>query len=137
MLLLADSNLIQTIFSEIKTDTSTTSTTYVSLMTTSITTTDLSKLIIQISTSCSTSVAGDWCEFELLIDGVVKRGFYVYSNVINGASSGGIVYRFGPLIAGAHTVQIQWHVGTTGTAQIRPVTTAVEHFSVLIEEVIV
>jgi hypothetical protein len=128
--------LIQTASTELTVDTSTTSTTYVDLMSVTITT-GTNSVIIQFSSSCTTNVSGDWCEFQLLIDGVITRGLAIWTDTAGVADSGALVYKSSVLSAGSHTFNIQWHVGTAGTAQIRPVTTVLEHATLYVEEVTV
>jgi len=128
----ASGKLKQTVFSEISSDTTTTSATFVDLLTANITTTG-GGLLIHATVSSTSSGNSEDHHYQVLLDGTPKRGFlhWAKSEV---AGSGAVVIYLTGVSAAAHTVKLQWRVsGQTG--QIRPVTTIDEHASLLVQEV--
>lgn len=130
--------VIQSAFTEISSNVSTTSTTYVNLMSLSINTSGNTWVIVQFSVSCADSAATQWTEFQLLLDGVTtSRGIAVFSTSSGNGNSGALVYRTGQLAAGSHTFAIQWHIGTFagGSGTISPTTVTTDHAILVLEEV--
>lgn len=128
---------LQSAFSEITVDTTTTSTTFVDLLSVVVTTLAGTKLLIHASTSASNTGVNGEVRFRVTIDGTAVRG---WSNVKTGAgqtASGGFTYRKTGLSAAAHTIKVQWLVDA-GTGRIRPATAAIdiEHASLLCQEVL-
>jgi hypothetical protein len=125
--------LIQTLFVEATTDRSTTSTTWVDLLSQSITLLAGTKLIALISAS-AVNTNDEFSYFRLVIDGVAQRGVSLRSRsdvaqpiALNFAKTG--------LAAGAHVVKLQWRVAAS-TSRIRPATQPdSEHASLLLQEV--
>lgn len=124
----------QSVFAEIAADTTTTSASFVDLLTANITTFS-SILIIQASISASNSSAlGANMDFQVLVDGVAKRGFAIRTPALSNAQLGaGLFYKMTGLTPGAHVVKLQWRT-SAGTGQVRPVATIAEHASLLVEE---
>jgi hypothetical protein len=129
--------LVQTAFTELTSNTTTTSGTFVDLLTLTITT-GANAVLVHFSVSVNNNdlFAQQQQQFQLLVDGVATRGCSVRSINSNHANSGGLVYKTGVLTAGSHTFKIQWLTGGS-TAQIRPVATATEHASLILKEVTV
>lgn len=126
--------LRQTVFAEISTNTTTTSTTFTNLLSQAITT-QSGFLLINLTISASNSAANRTVSFQVLVDGVVRRGLSVRVSATGVAESGGLVLRV-PVTAATHTVAVQWSVSSS-TGQIRPTTTVTEHCSLLLQEVAV
>jgi hypothetical protein len=115
------SNLLQTVVSRLGSDQTTTSATFVDLLSLSITTTADSKLLIWAAFTTSFSVAlSKSGALRLTIDGteVLQGGEEEYT----AAQSGAIVYLATGLSADAHTIKLQWRINTAGdgTFQCRP-----------------
>jgi hypothetical protein len=123
------------VFTEQTVNTTITSTTYVDLLTASITIT--SGGILQIHFSCGTSNNSGtrFNDFRITVDGTTKRAVGTRMAAANDPESASIVLRVTGLSVGVHTVKVQWKT-SGGTAQIRPVTVPdEEHASLLVEEV--
>lgn len=128
--------LLQTLFTEIAVDTTTTSLTFVALLSQAVTTVAGSVVIVNFTCAGSNSANNRSEFFQLLIDGVATRGTGFGVSVAAGApGSAALTYRATGLAAGAHTFAIQWRVSAS-TGQIRPVTVINEHASLLIQEVL-
>lgn len=124
--------LRQAVFAEISTNTTTTSTTFTNLLSQNITT-QAGFLLINLTISASNASANRTINFQILVDGVVKRGLSVRVSASGVAESGALVLKV-PVTAASHTVLVQWSV-LSSTGQIRPTTTVTEHCSLLIQEV--
>lgn len=122
----------QSKFAEVTADTTTTSTTFVGLLSINITTDD-GYLIIHSASSSSCSSANRQIFFQVLVDSVAKRGYAVRLSGANNAEGSAVVIRV-PVTAGAHTVALQWRVSAS-TGQVRPVSFIEESASLLVEEV--
>jgi hypothetical protein len=131
---------LQTVFAEITVDTTTLSSTFVSLLSQVITTQTGTNLLIYLTSGVSNNTNDRDVFFRVQVDGVTKRGVGVECHANGEAVSAAMVLKVTGLLAGAHTVLVQWRASTGGanTAQIRPVTAPdAEHFSLLLEEVTV
>lgn len=120
-------------FAEATVDTTETSSTFVDLLTTTITT-GASDILINASVSSSNASNNKVHDFRILIDAVVQRGFSSShgSASLNGQGSGIVLRR--SVTAATHTIKLQWQV-SSGTAQIRPVAAPdSEHASLYVEE---
>lgn len=118
--LLGPSQTIQTVLAS---DTTTTSTNYVNLLTHQISVQEGSYLLVRasFSTSDSTSSSSDGNQFRLTVDDVDFG--YGGSEIYNPCSqSGSICAKAGPLVAGVHTVNLDWATGSGNTLRCRPVT---------------
>jgi hypothetical protein len=123
----------QTIYVPLTVDTTTTSTSYVTLLTQNITIQEGSYLLIRgsIATSDSTS-SGTGNLYRITVDGVA----YVYagSEVFACIQSSAMCAKVGPMTGGAHTVNFDWQTVSGNTLRCRPVTQA-EQASLIITEV--
>ena len=125
--------LLQSKFAEQTVDTSTTSASWIDLLSIPITT-QANNLILHTSVSLLTTSSGAAFNIRLTIDGVAVRGAQMWPSSSNYALGISIVARK-LVAAGAHTVKLQWMV-TTGTLRCRPATNPDdEHASLLVEEV--
>lgn len=115
-------NLVQTKATGVATDTTTTSTTLVTLFSTTITVSAGTKLLITFAVSVSNNSNNRTMNFVMSIDGTPVRGTDVIPAGTNVGASGTIWYLATGLSAGSHTVLIQWST-SAGTGQIRPQTT--------------
>jgi hypothetical protein len=129
--------LLQSVFTEQTTDTTTASATFVTLLTQTITISAGSILLIEVTASFSNTAANNNMDIQLVIDGTAVRGCGTRSLVVNQATSTAIVYRKTGLAVGAHTRLVQWRTPGGGTARCRPVTTVNEHASIMVQEVTV
>ncbi len=126
----------QTVFSEVTSDTTTSSTTFVDLLTSTITTVAGTKLVVLATFATSNSNSNAQQHFRLLVDGVVKRGCGLrYTNVPS--ESGSIAFVIAGLSSGSHTIKLQWRADASGgTVRIRPVAAPDdEHASLVVQEV--
>lgn len=132
-------SILQTAFTEITVNTSTSATTYSGSLLSLSVTTGANSVILYLSVSCGNSAATQWTEFQLLQDGVAKRGIAVFSTSSGNGNSGELIYKTSPLTAGAHTFTVQWHIGTFagGTGTVNPATLVVDHATLYLEEVTV
>ena len=116
-------------------DSTTTSTSYVTLLSQDIGTLGASSILIaaSVSTSDSSSLStGNF--FRVTVDGTVYG--YFGCEVFTCIQSSALCVKVGPLAAGSHTVTLDWHTQTTNTLRCRPVTQA-EQASMVITEVTV
>ena len=124
----------QSATTELAVNTTTTSASFVDLMSTVLTTTGSSFLLVTFTASFTNSntLTYQRVEFQLLIDGVVQHGCAGIAISANAACVA-MVDRYA-VSAGSHTVLIQWR--TSGnTARIRPVASAVEDAHIVVCEV--
>lgn len=128
--------LLQSTFIEQVADTTTTSASFVTLLTQSITIQTGSILLIDVSASISNTTNNNNVDIQITIDGTPARGAGTRVPVANQPGGFAIVYRKTGLTAGAHTVLLQWRTGAN-TARCRPTTTVNEHASLRIQEVTV
>jgi hypothetical protein len=126
----------QTLFTETAADTTTTSATFVTLLTQAITIVAGNNVMVWFSAGCSNSNNNAQVNFRLTIDAVAVRGVgSVAASGATNASSVSLVYLSSGLAAGVHTFAIQWLV-SANTGRIRPVTVpSREHASLIIQEV--
>jgi len=127
----------QSVFLEKTTDATTTSTTFVTLLSQAITMAGSTNLLIHFSAGVSNTGNNSQTYFRITVDGVVKRGVSVVSSSAGAVESAAMVLKVTGLSAAAHTVLVEWKVGGS-TGQVRPVTAPdSEHASLLLEEVAV
>lgn len=131
------STFLQSLFTEVTVNTSTTSTTFVTLLSQAITIQAGSVLVVHFTASSSHAGNNQTALFRVQVDGVTYRAVGERNPTATFPGSCGIVLRIPGLAAGARTVVIQWR--TTGsTLRIQPVTVPdAEHASLLLEEVTV
>ncbi len=111
--------LVQTVFEKLLTDRTTTSSTFITLFSTTLTTQSPSNYLLiaaQISCSQSSSNNSVWC--RLKVDSTV----YGSSSSANGGGSLSILERVTGLANGLHTISVEYRVSSGGTARIRPST---------------
>lgn len=125
----------QALQAEVTADTTTTSTTFVPLLSQAITISG-TKILATASVSASASVATRSAQFQLRIDGVVVRSFGVELTQSGVANSGSITRLLSGLTPGTHTVELYWKfTGATGNVRIRPVTASTaEQASLVVQE---
>lgn len=111
----------QTIYTPLAVDTTTTSTSYVTLLTQDITIQEGSHLLIRASFSTSDSISTNGQNyFRLTVDGTEYT--YGGAEVFTCIQSGSICYSTNPLPAGIHTITLDWRTDTYNTLRCRPVT---------------
>ena len=130
--------LIQTAFSEVTADVTTTSSVFVDVpgLTNTITTTAGSNLYAINTFSPSTSsLIGQTIDFRIVIDGVPIRASESTVGLLNvAAAQAGALKIRANLAPGVHTIKVQWRT-SGGTARIRPVTAPnSEHASLIVME---
>lgn len=111
----------QTIYTPLTVDTTTTSTSYVTLLTQNIIIQDGSYLLIRSSFSTSDSITSSGQNsFRIAIDGAD----YIYggAEVFTCIQSGSICAKVGPITAGNHTITLDWRTASGNTLRCRPVT---------------
>jgi hypothetical protein len=132
--------LLQTQFAELSANTSTTSTSFVNLLSITMDTSGESSLLIFFTGTPYMSNDSQTIAFQLVVDGTPVRGCASHSDK-SGANdthaTAALVYKQTGLAAGSHTITIQWKTDSGTTASIRPVTTIQESGSLLINEVTV
>jgi hypothetical protein len=126
--------LKSTTMAEVSTDTTTTSTSWVDLLTITLTMASAGKLLAQFSAGFTMSGANNGAYFRIMVDGTAKRG--VASRYINTPGhSVAISYLASGLAAGSHTVKVQWRASAS-TLQIRPAGQPdSEHAVLIVQEV--
>jgi len=129
-------SVLQSAMAEKSTDATTTSASFVDLLTVTITTIASTVCKIYFTVSASHTTAEAATTFQLLIDGSAVRGLATYQPKFGGGfqCGGALIYRKTGLSAASHTFKIQWKTSGS-TAQIRPVTTIAEHASLVVEEI--
>jgi len=131
------SNYKQSVFLEKTTDATTTSTSFVTLLSQAITLAGSTNLLIRFSAGVSNTGNNAQTFFRITVDGVVKRGVSVVASSVGAVESAAMVLKVTGLSAAAHTVLVEWRVGGS-TGQVRPVAAPdSEHASLLLEEVAV
>lgn len=136
MPLLYPDSILQTAFTELTANATTTATGYSGSLLSVTITTGANPVIIHFSVSCQHSSSNQRNDFRLLVDGVARRGVSVFSPSNLNGNSGALVYKTTALSAGSHTVTIQWRVAA-GTGQIPVTSTVVDHACLFVEEVTV
>lgn len=131
----ADTGVVGTNNAVLATNKTTTSSSYVNLLTTITDTHGADRyLLIRVSwsISASTSNAGR-ALFSLTVDGteVAESGNEIFTCV----QSGAMVAKVGPLAEGPHTVNVDWRRTVGGTIRCRPGTQPLEHCSIMASEV--
>jgi hypothetical protein len=128
--------LLQTAFSEITADTTTTSASFVDLLTVTLTT-GANSLLIMAAANISNASANVNVQVRVTLDGVAQRGSLTRSPSASGCQAVAITLKR-TVSAGSHTIKVQW-LTASSTAQCRPITAAVdkEHASLLVQEVTV
>ena len=126
----------QTIFNQITVDTSTTSTTFVTLMSQAITVAANSRVMVQFDVSYTASTNNTDTSFRVSLDGTPQRGTGGTSrNTVPASDSCTLTWVSGALTAGPHTVLMEWLVSSS-TALINVVTQpGSHHASLVVQEI--
>lgn len=127
--------LVKTQFLEQTTDTSTTSATYVDLLSMSFTKQRADTALI-VHATCAAAVQNNdkYARFQLVIDGTPQRGACMQTQNNEGQTIGIVIRKTG-YAAGARTIKLQWLVEGGETVNCRPATLSYEHASLLVQEV--
>jgi hypothetical protein len=126
--------IVQSQYTVLGVDSTTTSTTFVDLMSTTVNT-SANTCVVYFTASGDNSTTSVNSYFQLLIDGTPLRGTKYRNTANSGAGHSCILVCETPMLtAGAHVFKIQW-LAQSGTSRIRPLTIATDHASLLIEEV--
>lgn len=133
--------IIQTDFTDLAVDVTTTATSFVApstLLTTTITKRfTASKLIVHFSVGTSNTNNGRQMFFRVVVDGVAKRAVAVDCPNSGLAQSAAIVTSVSGVATGSRTILIEWY-RSANTGQVRPVAAPdSEHASMLVEEILV
>jgi hypothetical protein len=126
----------QIVTQEITSDTTTTSTTFVDLLSQTFSITSGSKVLVQFTVGCSNAQNNRTQYYRLTVDGTAYRAVGVATyGAGNTPSSGALSMLITGLSAGSHDFKIQWRVSSS-TGQIRPVTAAdQEHAHMILTEI--
>ncbi len=133
-------SLIQTDFTDLAVNTTTTAVSFVSpstLLTTTITKLFAgSKIIVHFSVGTSNTNNGRQMFFRVVVDGVAQRAVAVDCTNSGIAQSASIVTSVIGVAVGSRTILIEWYT-SANTGQVRPVAAPdSEHASMLVEEVL-
>jgi hypothetical protein len=129
------SEMVQSAMFDQAVNLSTTSTTFVNLLTGSVLVQPGAVLLINASGSLSNSVSGATMATRLVVDGVPFRGAGVRPIVAGSAASFEFAFRVAGLGAGARNVAVQWKTNV-GTARCRPALAPdTEHCTIVVQEV--
>jgi hypothetical protein len=113
-----DPNVVQSWSVRRDTDATTTSTTFSTLLSLSVNTEGSTHLLIWVSftPTFTPSVSND-SRFRLRVDGteILRSGEEEFTI----AQSAAMVYRAASLASGAHTVDVQWRIGSAGEGTLR------------------
>ena len=128
-------NLLQSATAKLAVDATTTSTTFGTLLSTSITKAAGSNILIWASWTVSFSVyVTSSAIIRLMVNGaeVLRAGAEEWTV----AQSGGFVYRAADLAAGDRTISLEWRIATAGdgTFRCRPATVEPEGVSIVLME---
>jgi hypothetical protein len=135
MLYYPSPTLIQTAFFQLSSDISTTSTSFVDMTGVTLTVnTDANTVQCCFCACMDITVAAD-SVFQLMIDGVAKRGTHARVVATGYGSSASLMYRE-RVSVGQHVIKMQWRT-TSGTLRIRPTSVDWESASLMVEELAV
>ena len=128
------SNLVQTSILRLDADASTNSTTFVTLMSTNITTGD-GFLILSFTCSCHATSNNRQISFDIQVDGVSQTGTAVHIQSSPSTGTAATQARMA-IAAGVHTVTVRWRT-SAGVAVVQPVTLSeIEHAALMMYEVL-
>lgn len=128
------SKFVQSVMAEISADTSTSSSAYVSLLTTGAVSfggSGSSRALIRFS-ACAANPGGGTGDFQLLLDGSPVRAASILATGISNTVA--IMYRTGSLSSGNHTISVQYRQQGGGQVQINPVSQPNNQHAVLVVE---
>lgn len=124
-------DLVQSWYLALSSDVSTTSTSFVTLMTLPVVTTG-GALAIAFSVAGTNSNNNRNLDFRLIVDGATVSATKFRRD--SGAGSPASLSVFTPVSAGNHTIAVQWLVSAS-TGRIRASSVTEEHAALLVEEV--
>jgi len=111
----------QHIVADVVANTTTTSTTFVTLLSISITTTaPTCSLWVQAAFACSNATTNTTNYFRITINGTARRGAGERISPANQPRSGAVSFLLTGVAAGTHTVLLEWRV-SAGTGSVRPI----------------
>jgi len=115
---ISNPNVVQSVSAVLASDKTTTSTTFSTMLSLPITMVGSTNLLIWISycVTFTPSVSND-CRLRLRIDSTVI--LFAGEEEFTTAQSGAIVHRQVGLSAAAHTIDLQWRIGTAGEGTLR------------------
>lgn len=135
---LNQSTLRQTILASISANTTTTSTSFVTLLSQNITITAGGIILAQMMAAFSNATANRGVAARLLIGGTVRCGTQDRLPVVNTSAGFPLQWRVSGLAAGTYAVVIAWCTILGGTAQCRPIAAPdSEYCALIIQEVTV
>ena len=126
--------ILQAVFANVTSDTTTTSIAYTTLISQDITISAGSALQIFVSSGISNSLNSGITHVRITVDGTIRGTFSVKSNGAGVIGSGTFIDKITGLSAGSRTVLIEWKVNA-GTGQVRPIAAPGEYFNLLIQEI--
>jgi hypothetical protein len=128
--------LRQTILAALTANTTTTSTSFVTLLTQNITIGTGGIIIAQVTAGISNATANRGVALRLLINGSARCGTADRLPVVNTSAGFPLQWRVSGLSAGTYAVTVEWRTLLGGTAQCRPVAAPdSEHCALLVSEV--
>jgi len=124
-------NFINTATGTLLVDTSTTSVSFIDLLTTNIITSAGDTLICRFASQSYNATGNNF--FQLLIDGVVYQSGSIRPGTgLTVNCPQGFIKRVSGIIPGNHIVSIQWSVSSSTTGYIRPVSQSTQEFASLV-----
>lgn len=133
-------SVLQTLFVELTSDTTTTSGSFVDIpgLTLTFDTAGGSSLIIDFTVAGSNSTENQDMQFQLVIDGSPIRGTNIrpMKSGAGDTTSSSLTYRYPDISAASHTVKMQWLV-TGGTGRVLVASQIRDHASLRVTEVTV
>lgn len=125
-------SLFQTAYASLAVDSSTSSTTFIDLLTLTLTTSGGNLMLLATFAAYSTSATDG--SFQITLDGVAQAGSELFTSKPPLAAGGAITVKAMGIAPGSHTVTLQWK----GSLKCRPVAQAgSEHAALRVEEVFV
>jgi hypothetical protein len=127
------------LFTNITVNTTTTSATFVDLLSTSITISDQSKILISFTGSMSNASNNQTHFFRVLVNGATITGGGTGTRIASGAGNPQVIaihVQTAALTAGTYTIALQWRT-TGGTVQCRPIAAPdAEHAAMVVQEIL-
>ena len=123
-------------YAVLSSDVSTSSTSFVSLLSTSITVAGTSdKVDIVASVGWDNQTSGNSPSFQITVDGTDEGQSFSTSNNIGGAGSTFCIAQVTGLAAGSHTVALNWKSSNGNAVRIRPVSTAGAYHAAIVARI--
>jgi hypothetical protein len=127
------------LFTNITANTTTTSLTFVDLLSTSITISNQSRILISFTGSMSNASNNQTHFFRVLVNGATITGGGTGTRIASGAGNPQVIAlhaQTAALAAGTYTIALQWRT-TGGTVQCRPIAAPdAEHASMVVQEIL-